>query len=109
MPKICKQIEFYLSDANLLHDNFFKKLLKEHKNWVPFESLVKCNKIKILLRNYPKGSQLNIIGYALQRSDILEIDEDNHCVKRKIPFNFDPKYMDERTIYIENIPKMVDP
>jgi hypothetical protein len=57
LPKICKQIEFYLSDANLLHDNFFKKLLKEHKNWIPFQSLIKCNKIKLLLRNYPKGHQ----------------------------------------------------
>jgi hypothetical protein len=29
-------------------------------------------------------------------------------VKRKIAFKDDSKYMDERTIYIENIPKIVD-
>jgi len=43
-----------------------------------------------------------ILIYALKRSDILEVDEDGGMMKRRVPF------MDERTIYIENIPRIVD-
>ncbi|CAD8165364.1 unnamed protein product [Paramecium pentaurelia] len=110
LPKICKQIEFYLGDANLLHDNYFRRLLQENQGWIPLEAFLQCNKIKVILRNYPKGSkqQVLILIYALKRSDILEVDEDRSMVKRKIPFVDNSHFMDERTIYVENIPRVVD-
>lgn len=49
-----------------------------------------------------------ILIYALKRSDILEVDEDRNMVKRKIPFVDNSHFMDERTIYVENIPRVVD-
>lgn len=49
-----------------------------------------------------------ILIYALKRSDILEVDEDRSMVKRKIPFTDNSNFMDERTIYVENIPRVVD-
>ncbi|CAD8121973.1 unnamed protein product [Paramecium sonneborni] len=110
LPKICKQIEFYLGDANLLHDNYFRRLLQENQGWVPLEAFLECNKIKVILQNYPKGSkqQVLILIYALKRSEILQVDEDRNMVKRKIAFVDNSQFMDERTIYVENIPSLVD-
>ena len=49
-----------------------------------------------------------ILIYALKRSEILEVDEDRNLVKSKLPCVDNSQYMDERTIYVENIPRIVD-
>jgi len=42
-----KQIEFYLSDANLARDKFFREQIQTDKlGWVPVAHFLNCNKIK---------------------------------------------------------------
>lgn len=45
---IGKQIEYYLSDANLANDRFFQTQLKASK-YVPLQVFLKCKKVFNLL------------------------------------------------------------
>jgi hypothetical protein len=45
--EIQKQVEYYLGDANLSKDEFFRDLISNDKEgYLPFSALLKCNKIK---------------------------------------------------------------
>ncbi|KAM3130242.1 hypothetical protein pb186bvf_017637 [Paramecium bursaria] len=110
LPSICKQIEFYLGDANLSHDQFFNKHITEN-GYVPLDVFLKCNKIKKLMENYPKfqKGQLKILALALKRSKILKVDKLQTYVKRRKSFEQNDDYLDKRTIFIDNLPKDLSP
>lgn len=78
---ILKQIEYYLSDQNLAHDNFFRNLLAENDGWIAIAPyLLSCNKIKAL------DTSVQEIEDALQQSGELEVDRASGRIRRKTPF-----------------------
>jgi len=111
--KIIKQVEFYLSDENLVHDKFLQELLLKDETGQGNVS------IKELAR-FPKMKQLTkdttVVREALKKSPNLQVSTNGAMVKRKIPYQ--GPFMvgdvvefknDEKTmIYVSNIPKEFD-
>lgn len=62
--KICKQVEFYFSDSNIVKDKFLKgKIAENAEGWVPIEILANFNRMKQL------STDINVITDALKASD----------------------------------------
>ncbi|XP_072263192.1 la-related protein 6-like [Pyxicephalus adspersus] len=80
IQKILSQVEFYLSDENLSRDAFLLKHVQKNKmGYVSIKLLTSFKKIKSLTRDWRQTL------YALQFSDILEVNEEETKVRRKIP------------------------
>ncbi|KAM8939025.1 la-related protein 6-like [Pelodytes ibericus] len=78
--KIVRQVEFYLSDENLCRDAFLLKHVQKNKmGYVSIKLLTSFKKVKNLTRDWKKTL------YALQCSEILEVNEEETKVRRKIP------------------------
>ncbi|XP_075045975.1 la-related protein 6-like isoform X2 [Mixophyes fleayi] len=78
--KIVSQVEFYLSDENLSRDAFLLKHVQKNKmGFVSIKLLTSFKKIKSLTRDWRKTL------YALQFSDILEVNSEETKVRRKNP------------------------
>ena len=60
-----EQVEFYLSDKNLLHDAYFGALLK--KGFVPFDAILRCERIKEI------GVDSSVLAWACSESAKLEV------------------------------------
>jgi hypothetical protein len=75
---ILKQIEYYLSDKNLQHDQFFyDKLLNDPNGYLDLNYFLNCNNIKKL------DIKIEDIQAALADSEILLLNKDKTGVKRK--------------------------
>lgn len=106
-----RQIEFYLSDSNLIRDEFFAGLIRSHpRGLVPLEVFLKCNRVKNALEKLRplQFNELRVIAQAVQSSETLSLHRNRNAVSRKVPF--DPQAMDElrarherRTVYVENL------
>ncbi|KAM4807912.1 la-related protein 6-like [Rhinophrynus dorsalis] len=78
--KIVNQVEFYLSDENLSHDAFLLKHVQKNKmGYVSIKLLTSFKKVKYLTRDWKKTL------YALQFSELLEVNEESTKVRRKNP------------------------
>jgi len=77
LAEIQKQVEYYLSNDNLKHDEFFHKMIKESPTAsVPIDALLNCNKLKKL--NATKDQ----IVSALTNSTQIQVTSDASGVKR---------------------------
>ena len=84
---ILKQVEYYLSDANLKTDPFFHGLITADKEvgkvllilqaWLGIDFVLKCNKIKKLKTNKED------IARVAKDSKELEVDETGNKLRRK--------------------------
>jgi hypothetical protein len=75
--QIRKQIEYYLGDANLARDDFFRQQISDNKDgYVKLSLFLNCNKIKSLDTN------VEAIAEALAGSEELEMKEDKSAVRR---------------------------
>ena len=75
---IKEQIEYYLSDENLQHDQFFHNKISEDPNgYLDLDFLLKCNKIK------KAGWSKEELVEGIKLSDIVELDSKNKKVRRK--------------------------
>ncbi|XP_063309403.1 la-related protein 6-like [Pelobates fuscus] len=80
VQKIVSQVEFYLSDENLSRDAFLLKHVQKNKmGYVSIKLLTSFKKVKNLARDWRKTL------YALQFSEILEVNEEETKVRRKTP------------------------
>ncbi|XP_075469153.1 la-related protein 6-like [Ascaphus truei] len=78
--KIVSQVEFYLADENLSRDAFLLKHVQKNKmGYVSIKLLTSFKKVKYLTRDWRKTL------YALQFSEILEVNEEGTKVRRKNP------------------------
>ena len=76
--KLRVQIEYYLSDANLSRDKFFRdQIITDKEGWVSIGHFLNCNKVKTL-----KVTQEQI-AEACQGSEELDVHEGNTKVRRK--------------------------
>ena len=105
------RLEFFLSDINLYHDKFLKKIYLSHNESISPETFLSFNSIKILLSDIDKTeNKKNVIIKAVEISNKLKYDKVTNKIKRVIPFkekliNID--LYDKSTIYIENLPPIV--
>jgi len=75
-----KQVEYYMSDANLKHDKFFHCKISEDENgWLSLDFILACNKIKSLT------TQASDIAEAMKTSSIVEVNEASDALRRKNP------------------------
>ncbi|KAF1651324.1 La-related protein 6, partial [Aptenodytes patagonicus] len=78
--KIVSQVEFYLSDENLAKDAFLLKHVQKNKmGFVSIKLLTSFKKVKYLTRDW------RLTLYALQFSELLEVNEEGTKVRRRVP------------------------
>lgn len=106
-----KQIEFYLSDANLVRDDFFSSLiLSNSRGLVPLDAFLKCNRVKKAmerLRLY-QVNELRLLSQALQDSETLILHRSRNAVSRRVPFTAQSldslrEIHERRSVYVENL------
>ncbi|XP_050305796.1 la-related protein 6 [Anthonomus grandis grandis] len=86
--KICQQVEFYFSDANITKDAFLLKHVKRNKEgYVSLKLISSFKRVKHLTKDW------RVVAHALKRSTKLEINEAGTKLRRLDPL---PKY-DETT------------
>ncbi|KAI9476022.1 MAG: hypothetical protein EXX96DRAFT_506893 [Benjaminiella poitrasii] len=97
--KICKQVDFYLSDSNLPYDKFLWTL---HSNsadgWIPIETIANFKRMKFITED------LDTIVKALKEneSEIYAIDEEGKNIKRKTEVV--EQNQTDRSIYVKGLP-----
>ena len=75
--EIRKQVEYYLSDANLKRDKFFHGKISEDANgWLEIQCILNCNKIKQM-----KITQEDIALAVVESKDV-EVSDDKAKVRR---------------------------
>ncbi|XP_028559912.2 la-related protein 6-like [Podarcis muralis] len=78
--RIVSQVEFYLSDENLSKDAFLLKHVQKNRlGFVSIKLLTSFKKVKYLTRDW------RVTLYALQFSELLEVNEEGTKVRRKTP------------------------
>lgn len=94
---ILQQVEYYFSDANIVRDEFLKKLISVNDGWAPMNVINSFGKMEQFKKT---DSELEDI---LKESEKLEVESGR--VRRTTPI---PSYSehkgDERTLIIKNFP-----
>ncbi|OAG28926.1 lupus La protein [Nematocida displodere] len=92
---ICKRVEFYFSDANIVRDAFLKNLLEVNDGWAPLSVINKFNRMKTFNKTPAELEE------ALGASQVLEVDSGRIRRKAPVPENHNAL---ERTLLIKNLP-----
>ena len=75
--KIKQQIEYYMSDANLSRDKFFREQISTDKQgWVAIAHFLNCNKVKMMSISSEKISE------ACTNSTLVEVSKDKKKIRR---------------------------
>lgn len=75
-----KQVEYYLSDANLTRDKFFNDKIREAADgYIEIQNILNCNKVKTMK---PAVSEADIVA-AVATSSEVEVDESGKKIRRK--------------------------
>lgn len=97
-----KQVEFWFGDVNLHKDRFLKKLIDESDDgYVDISVLASFNRMKKLT------SDTKLIARALKNSSVVEVNLEGNKVRRQLPIGDVPNDVDNRTVYVELLPKDV--
>ena len=106
------KLEFFLSDVNLYHDKYLKKIYLSHNESVSPETFLTFNSIKILLSDIDKTeNKKNVIIKAIEISNKLKYDKTTNKIKRETPYKeklINNELYDKCTIYIENLPPIIN-
>ena len=105
------KLEFFLSDINLYHDKYLKKIYLSHNESVSPETFLTFNSIKILLSDIDKTeNRKNVIIKAVEISNKLIYDKVTNKIKRVEPYKeklLNVNLYSKCTIYIENFPPII--
>ncbi|XP_054457237.1 la-related protein 7 isoform X2 [Anoplopoma fimbria] len=97
-----RQVDFWFGDVNLHKDRFLKKLIDESDDGnVDISVLASFNKMKKLT------SDTKLIARALKNSSVVEVNLEGNKVRRQFPIGDVPNDVDDRTVYVELLPKDV--
>lgn len=100
--QIREQVEFYLSDANLQKDRFFRQEMNNSPNGdIDLELFLRCNKIRALT------SDIDVLTSAVSTSKALKVNKELKRVGRLVAYS-EPRNVDERTVYVECLPNGID-
>ncbi|XP_016056205.1 PREDICTED: la-related protein 7 isoform X1 [Miniopterus natalensis] len=103
LADITKQVDFWFGDANLHKDRFLREQIEKSRDgYVDISLLVSFNKMKKLTTDE------KLIARALKSSAVVELDLEGTRVRRKKPLGERPKDEDQRTVYVELLPKNVN-
>ncbi|XP_075400024.1 la-related protein 7 isoform X2 [Tenrec ecaudatus] len=103
LTDIVKQVDFWFGDANLHKDRFLREQIEKSRDgYVDISLLVSFNKMKKLTTDG------KLIARALKSSAVVELDLEGTRIRRKNPLGERPKDEDERTVYVELLPKNVN-
>ena len=106
------KIEFFLSDINLYHDTYLKKIYFSENCGVNPEVFLSFNSIKELLCDIKnKDDKINVIIKSIEISNKLYYDNATNKIKRIYSFeekNIDINSYDDRTLYIGKLPKITN-
>lgn len=102
LADIAKQVDFWFGDANLHKDRFLREQIEKSRDgYVDISLLVSFNKMKKLTTDG------KLIARALKSSSVVELDLEGTKIRRKKPLGERPKDEEERTVYVELLPKNV--
>uniref|UniRef100_A0A665XFP3 La-related protein 7 n=1 Tax=Echeneis naucrates TaxID=173247 RepID=A0A665XFP3_ECHNA len=97
-----KQVEFWFGDVNLHKDRFLRKIIDESDNgYVDISVLASFNRMKKLT------TDTKLIARALKNSSVVEVNLEGNKVRRQHPIGDIPNDTDNRTVYVELLPKDV--
>ncbi|XP_074084789.1 la-related protein 7 [Macrotis lagotis] len=103
LSDIAKQVDFWFGDANLHKDRFLREQIEKSRDgYVDISLLVSFNKMKKLTTDG------KLIARALKSSSVVELDLEGTRVRRRQPLGEKPKDVDDRTVYVELLPKNVN-
>lgn len=103
LADITKQVDFWFGDANLHKDRFLREQIEKSRDgYVDISLLVSFNKMKKLTTDE------KLIARALKSSAVVELDLEGTRIRRKKPLGERPKDEDDRTVYVELLPKNVN-
>lgn len=102
LADIAKQVDFWFGDANLHKDRFLREQIEKSRDgYVDISLLGSFNKMKKLTTDG------KLIARALKSSSVVELDLEGTRIRRKKPLGERPKDEEERTVYVELLPKNV--
>ncbi|XP_028932828.1 la-related protein 7 isoform X2 [Ornithorhynchus anatinus] len=103
LSDIAKQVDFWFGDANLHKDRFLREQIEKSRDgYVDISLLVSFNKMKKLTTDG------KLIARALKSSAVVELDLEGTRIRRRQPLGERPKDVDDRTVYVELLPKDVN-
>ncbi|KAJ8008211.1 hypothetical protein DPEC_G00102450 [Dallia pectoralis] len=102
LADVKKQVDFWFGDVNLHKDRFLKQLIQESRDgYVDLSVLTSFNRMKSLT------TDSKLIARALKNSSVVEVNLEGTKVRRQNPIGEDPKDSDNRTVYVELLPRNV--
>uniref|UniRef100_A0A674BRY7 La-related protein 7 n=1 Tax=Salmo trutta TaxID=8032 RepID=A0A674BRY7_SALTR len=102
LADVKKQVDFWFGDVNLHKDRFLRRLVEESRDgYVDISVLTSFNRMKNLT------TDCKLIARALKNSSVVEVNLEGTKVRRQHPIGEDPKDVDNRTVYVELLPKKV--
>lgn len=102
LADVRKQVEFWFGDVNLHKDRFLRHLVEEsHDGYVDISVLTTFNLMKKLT------TDIKLVARALKNSSIVQVNLEGNKVRRQRPLGECPKDVDNRTVYVELLPKNV--
>ena len=106
------KLEFFLSDINLYHDTYLKKIYQENNSSISLEEFLSFNSIKVLLKDIKEDKDKNnILIKAVEISNKLVYDKTTNSIRKKYPYqeNFiNHELLDKCTIFIQNFPTIIN-
>ena len=106
------KLEFFLSDLNLYHDEYLKKIYLSNNLSISPEIFLPFNSMKSLLKGIENDSdKKNIIIKAIEISHKLIYDKKTNQIKRKIPYQenlINKDFIDKCTIFVQNFPTIIN-
>jgi hypothetical protein len=104
--KLVKQLQFYLSDANLRNDKFMLSQLDASADgFISLSLFLTFNRVKKMV------SSVSEIVSALETCPVteLELNHDKTCIKRKVEFKkVDIDLINQKSVYYKNLPENVE-
>ncbi|KAM6949624.1 la-related protein 7 [Aplochiton taeniatus] len=102
LADVRKQVEFWFGDVNLHKDRFLRQLIEEsHDGYVDISVLTTFNLLKKLT------TDVKLVARALKNSSIVQVNLEGNKVRRLHAIGERPKDVDNRTVYVELLPKDV--
>ncbi|KAH0615931.1 hypothetical protein JD844_026583 [Phrynosoma platyrhinos] len=103
LSDIAKQVDFWFGDVNLHKDRFLREQIEKSRDgYVDISLLVSFNKMKKLT------TDSKLIARAVKSSSVVELDLEGTRIRRRQPLSEEPKDVDNRTVYVELLPKNVN-
>ncbi|XP_060730359.1 la-related protein 7 [Tachysurus vachellii] len=102
LTDVKRQVEFWFGDVNLHKDRYLKNVIVQSRDgYVDISLLTSFNKMKKLT------TDSKLIARALKNSEVVEVNLEGTQIRRKQPLGDSPRDIDDRTVYVELLPKDV--